>query len=167
MKSSDWYDFKEDTIADYGRRICERVKSIDPNCIMGWYSLTGPPLFTRNRLGQNWTKLGEHMDIAVPMLYPYLMGTRDDGRWWGFVANMAYKYTIINMKHRIAEYGKQAVLTVTNSVECNPEEMIKQMTTFDFGLGVAVFKYYGTTEAHWKALKNFAEQQYGLDALGL
>jgi hypothetical protein len=57
------------------------------------------------------------------------------------------------------------VLAVTNSVECNVQEMLKQMRTFDFGLGVAVFKYFGTTDAHWIALKEYAENEIGLENL--
>ncbi|MBD3353946.1 MAG: hypothetical protein GF364_20860, partial [Candidatus Lokiarchaeota archaeon] len=126
MKGSDWYDFKEDTIALYAKKLCEKIKSIDTDCITGWFSLTGPPLFTRNRLGQNWTKLGQYFDAVSPMIYPYLMGTNDDGKWWGFVGAVSHWYSIKNMQHRIAEYGDQAVLAITNSVECNAEEMLKQ-----------------------------------------
>lgn len=167
MKGSEWYDFKEDTIARYGEKLCNKIKSIDEDCITGWFSLTGPKLFTRNRLGQNWTKLGKYFDAVSPMIYPYLMGTADDGKWWGFVGNISHWYSIRNMKKRIHEYDQQMVLAITNSVECNAEEMLKQMRTYDFGLGIALFKYFGTTDEQWKTLKIFAEQEYGLDALGL
>ncbi|MCP4760622.1 MAG: hypothetical protein GY870_02500 [archaeon] len=167
ISSNEWYDFKEDTIATYAEKLCNKVRSIDSDCTTGWFCLPGPPLFTRNRLGQNWSKLGKHFDCVSPMIYPYLTGTRDDGLYWAMIAGLMYKYSIINMKNRLKEYGDQAVFTVTNSVECNVDEMLKQMTTFDFRLGIGIFKYYGTTEAQWKAIKKFAEEQYGLEALGL
>ena len=47
------------------------------------------------------------------------------------------------------------------------QEMLKMMKGFDFGLGVAIFKYYGTTEAQWNALKKYAEEEIGLENLGL
>jgi len=166
MKSNLWYDFKEDTIASYGRKLAERVKSTDSNCITGWFSLPGPPLFTRNRLGQNWSKMSKYMDSVSPMIYPYLVGTRDDGLYWAFLGWLMYKYSILNMKTRMKEYQNQSILAITNSVECNVEEMLKQMRTFDFGLGIALFKYYGTTSAQWKALKTFAKEEYGLQKLG-
>jgi len=43
--------------------------------------------------------------------------------------------------------------------------MLKQMKGFDFGLGIAVFKYFGTTEIQWEALKNYAEKELGLENL--
>lgn len=70
------------------------------------------------------------------------------------------------MKKRAHEF-KSPVLTVTNSVECNTEEMLKQMKGFDFGLGVALFKYYGTSEDQWTALKEYAEKEIGLTNLKL
>ncbi len=149
-----------------GKNSAERIKSINSDCVTGWFSLPGPPIFTRNRLGQNWTKMGQHMDIASPMIYPYLVGTRDDGLYWAFLGWLMYKYSIANMKNRIKEYEDQAVLAITNSVECNVDEMLKQMRTFDFGLGIALFKYYGTSKVQWKALKKYAKEEYGLDKLG-
>ena len=65
------------------------------------------------------------------------------------------------------EFQNQSILAITNSVECNVEEMLKQIRTFDFGLGIALFKYYGTSKAQWKALKKFAKEEYGLAKLGL
>ena len=98
------------------------------------------------------------------MEYPYLMGTRDDGRYWGKLADFFYWYFTRNMKKRAHEF-KSPALTVTNSVECNVQEMLKQMRGFDFGFGIAVFKYFGTTEEQWKALKEYAEKEIGLENL--
>ncbi|TFG20497.1 MAG: hypothetical protein EU533_06065 [Promethearchaeota archaeon] len=106
------------------------------------------------------------MDVASPMEYPYLMGTRDDGWYWGKLADLFYWYFIRNMKKRAHEF-KSPVLTVTNSVECNTNEMLKQMRGFDFGLGIAVFKYFGTSEEQWIALKKYAEDDLGLKNLEL
>ncbi len=167
LKSNEWYDFKEETITQYGKKLSERIKSIDSDCVTGWFSLPGPPIFTRNRLGQNWTKMGQYMDAVSPMIYPYLAGTRDDGLYWAFLGWLMYKYSILNMKKRMKQYENQAILAITNSVECNVEEMLKQMRTFDFGLGIALFKYYGTSKLQWKALKKYAKKEYGLNALGL
>jgi hypothetical protein len=40
------------------------------------------------------------------------------------------------------------------------------MRGFDFGLGIAVFKYFGTTEKQWQVLKQYAEDELGLENLG-
>lgn len=68
------------------------------------------------------------------------------------------------MKKRAHEF-KSPALAVTNSVECNAREMVKQMRGFDFGLGKAVFKYFGTSEEQWRALKKYAEKEIGLENL--
>ena len=98
------------------------------------------------------------------MEYPYLAGTRDDGIYWGLIGNLFYWYFIRNMKRRAHEY-RNPVLGLTNSVECNVKEMLKQMRGFDFGLGIAVFKYFGTSNEQWKALKVYAEKEIGLENL--
>ncbi len=165
LKSIEWYDFKAETIANYAQKLHDTIKSIDNTCVSGWFCLPGPKkLFSRKRLGQDWIKLSSILDIVSPMEYPYLMGTRDDGWYWGKVANFFFWYFIRNMKKRAREF-KAPALTITNSVECNVEEMLKQMRGFDFGLGIAVFKYFGTSEDHWKALKKYAEEEIGLENL--
>ncbi|MHA1678504.1 MAG: hypothetical protein ACTSW3_06970, partial [Promethearchaeota archaeon] len=93
--------------------------------------------------------------------YPYLMGTRDDGWFWGKVGDFFYWYSIRNMKKRAKEFNGP-VLAITNSVECNVDEMIRQINSFDFGLGIAVFKYFGTTETQWEALKKHGEKLLNL-----
>ena len=166
LKSKHWYDFKEDTIANYARRLQDTIKKMDKKCITGWFLLPGPKkLFTRKRIAQNWIKLSEILDITCPMEYPYLTGTRDDGWKWGKLGDMMYRYFIWNMKIRAREI-KNPALAITNSVECNAEEMLKQMRGFDFGLGIALFKYFGTKESQWKALKEYAEKEIGLENLG-
>ncbi|MFX1569906.1 MAG: hypothetical protein ACFFCV_16250 [Promethearchaeota archaeon] len=165
LKSKEWYDFKANTIANYAEKLHDTIKSIDNTCITGWFCLPGPKkLFSRKRLGQDWTKLSSILDIVSPMEYPYLMGTRDDGWYWGKVADLFYWYFVRNMKKRAKEFNAPA-LTVTNSVECNVKEMLKQMRSFDFGLGIAVFKYFGTSDDQWKALKSYAEEEIGLENL--
>jgi hypothetical protein len=168
IKSEEWYDFKADTIANYAQKLQSGVKSVDKSCLTGWFPLPGPKkLFSRKRLGQDWTKICSILDTVVPMEYPYLMGTRDDGWFWGKVGDLSYWYFIRNMKNRAREFGDVPVIAVTNSVECNAEEMLKQMRGFDFGLGIALFKYFGTSESQWKAIKKFAEEEVGLDNLGV
>jgi len=165
LKSKEWYEFKSDTIADYAQKFHQTLTSANDNCVSGWFCLPGPKKhFTRKRLGQDWIMLSSILDVVSPMEYPYLMGTRDDGWYWGKVADFFYWYFIRNMKKRAHEY-KAPALTVTNSVECNTQEMLKQMRGFDFGLGIAVFKYFGTTEEQWKALKEYAEKEIGLQNL--
>ena len=129
--------------------------------------LPGPrKWFTRRRIAQDWTKLSSILDLVSPMEYPYLLGTYDDGWKRGKLADLAYWYFIRNMKKRAHEFRSPA-LTVTNSVECNSQEMLKQMRGFDFGLGIAVFKYFGTTDEQWAALKKYAEEEIGLEDLSL
>jgi len=165
LESDEWIEFKTDTIADYAEKVQSTVKNIDRDCLTGWYSQVGPKkLVTLKRHGQDWTKLSSILDMSIPMEYPYLAGTRDDGIFWGLVGDFFYWYFVRNMKKRIHEY-KSPVLAVTNSVECNVEEMLKQMRIFDFGLGIGVFKYFGTTDAQWKALKEYAENEIGLENL--
>jgi hypothetical protein len=159
VKSKKWYDFKANTIANYAQRLQNTIKSINKDCFTGWFCLPGPKKwYTRKRLGQDWTKLSSILDIASPMEYPYLMGTRDDGWYWGKFADFFYWYFIRNMKKRAHEF-KSPVLAITNSVECNIKEMQKQIRGFDFGLGIAIFKYFGTTEAQWQALKRYAKKK--------
>jgi hypothetical protein len=156
--SKQWYDFKEDTIAEYGRKFNDAIKGVDDKVITGWFNLPGPKLFTRNRIAQNYTKLGAALDVPVPMIYPYLMGTADDGRKWRFLADLAHWYTQVSMKLRFHEYGTdKPVLVITNSAECNAEELLIQSSTYDYGLGIAVFLYHGTTEQQWAACKLYGE----------
>ena len=167
LKSEEWYDFKADIIAEYAQKLHDTIKSVNNNCVSGWFCLPGPKkMFTRKRLGQDWEKLSSILDVASPMEYPYLMGTRDDGWYWGKVADLFYWYFIRNMKKRAHEF-KSPALTVTNSVECNAQEMLKQMKGFDFGMGIALFKYFGTSEEQWNALKQYAEQELGLENIQL
>jgi hypothetical protein len=159
ITSSEWYDFKSDTITTYAKRLHDTIKKANHNCLSGWFCLPGPKkLLSRKRLGQDWSKLSAILDVTSPMEYPYLMGTKDDGLFWGLVGNFFYWYFIRNMKKRAREFNN-AVLAVTNSVECNEHEMMRQVKGFDFGLGIAVFKYFGTKEAQWKALKQYAETE--------
>jgi hypothetical protein len=157
LKSQQWYDFKADTITEYARKLHYTIKKANGSCISGWFCLPGPKkMFSRKRLGQDWSKLSLILDVAAPMEYPYLMGTRDDGWYWGKVGDLFYWYFVRNMKKRIHEFNSP-ILAVTNSVECNSVEMLKQINTFDFGLGIAVFKYFGTSELQWNTLKQYAK----------
>lgn len=162
LKSSEWYDFKAETIASYGKKLHFQIKETDPKCITGWFCLPGPKKwYTRKRLGQDWEKLSEIFDVSCPMEYPYLMGTRDDGWFWGKLGDFFYWYFVRNMKKRGKEF-KSPVLAITNSVECNGREMIKQMRGFNFGIGIALFKYFGTTESQWKALREYGKNDLKL-----
>jgi hypothetical protein len=157
-RSKQWYDFKEDSIAEYGRKFNDAIKAVDEKVITGWFNLPGPKLFTRDRIAQNYTKLGAALDVPVPMIYPYLMGTADDGRRWRAFANIAHWYSQISMNLRFYEYGAgKPVLAITNSAECNAEELLMQCNTYDYGLGIAVFLYHGTTEQQWAACKLYGE----------
>ena len=163
LKSKEWYEFKADTIAEYAKNLHESIKATSSNCVSGWFCLPGPKkMLSQKRLGQNWEKLSSIFDISSPMEYPYLMGTRDDGLFWGKIGDFFYWYFIRNMKKRAHEF-KNPVLAITNSVECNSEEMIKQMRGFNFGYGIALFKYFGTSEEQWKSIKKYAETELNLD----
>lgn len=163
INSKEWFDFKTNAIAEYAQKLQDTIKSINQDCITGWFCLPGPKkILSRKRLGQDWKKLSTILDVVSPMEYPYLMGTRDDGWFWGKVGDIFYWYFIRNIKKRAHEFGNTPVLSITNSVECNTEEMLKQMKGFDFGLGIALFKYYGTSESQWRAIKKYAEDELGL-----
>lgn len=170
LKSPEWYDFKEDTIATYGRKFNEAIKEADPEVVTGWFNLPGPKLFTRKRIAQDYSKLGATMDAVVPMLYPYLAGTAKDGWRWRYLANIVHWYFKRSMRKRIHEYGDIPVLAITNSVECNAEEMLISCKDYDYGLGISLFKYYGTTEAQWLAARKYAalldQQEIGDPAPG-
>ncbi|MBD3193481.1 MAG: hypothetical protein GF317_00385 [Candidatus Lokiarchaeota archaeon] len=162
LTSSEWYDFKEDTIVNYAKKLHYAIKEKNKNCITGWFCLPGPKKrFTRRKIAQNWSKLSNILDIVSPMEYPYLMGTRDDGWFWGKVGDFFHWYFIRNMKKRAHEFNSP-VLTITNSVECNRLEMLKQINSFDFGFGIGIFKYFGTSESQWKALKTYGKKEFGL-----
>ena len=163
LKSKEWYDFKEVTIAEYAGSLHKIIKKLDESCISGWFCLPGPKkMLSMKRLGQNWVKLSSIFDISSPMEYPYLMGTRDDGLFWGKVGDFFYWYFIRNIKKRSNEF-KNPVLAITNSVECNTKEMLKQIRGFNFGHGIGLFKYYGTSDEQWKAIKKYAETELNLD----
>jgi len=165
LRSKEWIEFKSNTIAEYALKFHQAIKLSNKDCVSGWFCLPGPKKrYTQKRLGQDWTKLSSILDVVSPMEYPYLMGTRDDGWYWGKIADFFYWYFTRNMKKRAHEF-KAPALTVTNSVECNAQEMLKQMRGFDFGFGIAVFKYFGTTEEQWKVLKEYAENEIGLENL--
>ncbi|MFX0102506.1 MAG: family 10 glycosylhydrolase [Candidatus Hodarchaeota archaeon] len=157
--SKEWRDFREDNIAAYGKKFNDAIKETNEECITGWFNLPMLKLFTRDRIAQNYTKLGSTMDTVVPMLYPYLTGTSDDGRKWRRLANVVHWFFQKIMKSRFSEYGdgSKPVLAVTNSVECNAEEMLISCKDYDYGLGIALFKYYGTSEAQWMASKLYGE----------
>jgi hypothetical protein len=158
LNSNDWYNFKSDTIVDYAQKFHDTIKSYNKNCISGWFCLPGPKkILSKKRLGQDWTSLSSILDVSSPMEYPYLMGTRDDGWLWGKLGDFFYWYFIKNMKKRAHEFNNP-VLAVTNSVECNEIEMMKQVRGFDFGMGIAIFKYFGTSETQWQALKQYAQK---------
>lgn len=159
MKCSEWWDFREDNIVDFGHRFQATVKAIDEQIITGWFNLPGPSIYSRRLVAQNYRKLGATMDCVIPMTYPYLTGTEDDGWKWGKMGDMMMWYSKKNMKHRFHEYGdgKTTVFCVTNTVECNTKEMLRQCMAFDYGLGIALFKYSGTTESQWYACKLYGE----------
>ncbi|MCK4239390.1 MAG: hypothetical protein KAX33_09725 [Candidatus Lokiarchaeota archaeon] len=72
INSNEWYDFKADTIAEYAQKLQDTIKSINQDCITGWFCLPGPKkLFSRKRLGQNWKKISTILDVVSPMEYPY------------------------------------------------------------------------------------------------
>lgn len=160
MKCAEWWDFREDNIVEYGQKFNAAVKSVDEKIVTGWFNLPGPPIYSRRLVAQNYSKLGKTMDCVIPMTYPYLNGTADDGKKWGRLGNIAHWYTQKNMAHRFHEYGdgKATVYCVTNSVECNVEEMLKSCIAYDYGLGISLFKYEGTTEGQWMACKLFAQK---------
>ena len=158
MKSKEWWDFREDNIAEFGKKFNDTVKSVDEDIVTGWFNLPGPRIYSRKFVAQNYTKLGKALDSVIPMTYPYLMGTADDGWYWGKLGNLFHWYQQRNMAKRFKEYGEDTtVYCVTNSVECNAEEMLKSCIGYDYGLGIALFKYYGTKEDQWYASKLYSE----------
>lgn len=160
IRSKEWFDFKEENIVNYGKKLHLTIKNKDSECITGWFCLPGPrKWFTRKKIAQNWEELSSVFDIVSPMEYPYLMGTRDDGWFWGKVGDFFYWYFLRNMKKRANEFNSPA-LAITNSVECNTKEMLKQLKGFDFGFGIGVFKYFGTNKDQWNALKKFGQQRF-------
>jgi hypothetical protein len=162
FKSKEWYEFKAVSIVEYAEKLHITIKNSDDNCISGWFCLPGPKkILSQKRLGQDWEKLSSIFDLSSPMEYPYLMGTRDDGLFWGMLGDFFNWYYIRNMKKRAHEF-KNPVLAITNSVECNNQEMLKQMRNFNFGYGIALFKYFGTSEEQWKVIKKYAETELKL-----
>ncbi|MHA1341314.1 MAG: hypothetical protein ACTSRZ_15160 [Promethearchaeota archaeon] len=160
-KGKKWFKFKRENIVEFGKRFNDVVKSIDEDIVTGWFNLPGPKIYSNRLVAQDYRNLTNAMDAVIPMTYPYLMGTRDDGRYWGFIGNLSLWYSKRNMKKRFKEYtdpnSNKAIFCITNSVECNAEEMLKQCIAFDYGLGIALFKYYGTSESQWFACKLYSE----------
>ncbi|XEO80249.1 hypothetical protein WKT22_05297 [Candidatus Lokiarchaeum ossiferum] len=158
LKGKDWFRFRMDNILEFGKKFNDTIKSVDDNILTGWFNLPGPKFYSNRLTGQDYYGLTKVMDSALPMLYPYLTGSIDDGRYWGTLANLVHWYSQRNMKRRFKDYGKDAtIFGITNSVECNTEEMLKSFIAYDYGLGIAVFKYYGTTESQWYASKLYGK----------
>ena len=159
LKGKDWYRFRMDNIVAFGKKFNGTIKSVDENILTGWFNLPGPKIYSNRLTGQDYFGLTKEMDCALPMLYPYLAGTIDDGKYWGNLANFMHWYSQRNMKRRFSDYGKDAcVLSITNSVECNVEEMLKSLIAYDYGLGISVFKYFGTSDSQWYACKLYGEK---------
>ncbi|MBD3353945.1 MAG: hypothetical protein GF364_20855 [Candidatus Lokiarchaeota archaeon] len=160
-KGREWIQFKKNTIVEYGQRFNDAIKSVDEEIVTGWFSLPGPKIYTNRFIAQDYRKLTKSMDTALPMTYPYLTGTIDDGKRWGLLGNAAHWYFQRNMKRRFRDYAPKdsdkGVFCITNSVECNSEEMLKQCIAYDYGLGIALFKYFGTSDAQWYACKLYSE----------
>ncbi len=158
LKGKDWHRFRMNNIIEYGTKFNQAIKSVDENILTGWFNLPGPRIYSNRLTGQDYLGLTNVMDSALPMLYPYLAGTIDDGKYWGTLANVMHGYFQRNMRKRFEDYGENAtIFSITNSVECNAEEMLKSFIAYDYGLGMAVFKYYGTTEGQWYASKLYGE----------
>ncbi|MHA1733360.1 MAG: hypothetical protein ACTSU5_15545 [Promethearchaeota archaeon] len=156
---SAWMDFREDNVAAWGARFHAAVKRANPDCYTGAFILPMGPYkpVSRAFLGQSWWKLGSILDFLSPMVYPYLMGTIDDGAFWRTFADVNFAITNWIMKKRAMMLPAE-ILSITNSVECNPEEMLISMKRYDYGKGVGLFKYYGTTEAQWRVLKKYIKK---------
>ena len=157
MRSKEWWDFRLANIVEYGRKFNNAIKEIDENIVTGWFNLPGHKFYSRYLTAQDYTNLSKTMDTVSPMTYPYLAGRRDDGKYLRFLADLAHWYTQRNMRHRFAEYGDVSILATTNTVECNVEEMLKSCQAYDYGWGIGVFKYYGTSEAQFYAAKLLGE----------
>lgn len=151
-----WIDFREDNVAAWGARFHHAVKRANPNCFTGAFLLpeVSYRVMSRAFLGQSWWKLGAILDFLSPMVYPYLMGTIDDGAYWRLMADVTYWLTNHIMKQR-SKMLPAEILNITNTVECNAEEMLIQMRRYDYGKGIGLFKYYGTTEGQWRILKKY------------
>lgn len=160
-KGKEYIEFKKSNIVEYGTKFNDAVKEIDDEIVTAWFNLPGPPIYTNRFVSQDYYGLTQAMDAAIPMTYPYLTGTIDDGKKWGLMGDLSHWYFQKNMKHRFTDYCKpdeeKSIYCITNSVECNAEEMLKQCIGYDYGLGIALFKYYGTTEAQWYACKLYSE----------
>lgn len=160
-KGKEYVSFKKANIVEYGRKFTEAVKEVDEGIVTAWFNLPGPPIYTNRFVSQDYYGLTQIMDAVIPMTYPYLTGTIDDGKKWGIMGNLAHWYYKKNMKNRFYDYCKpdeeKSIYCITNSVECNAEEMLKQCIGYDYGLGIALFKYFGTTESQWYASKLYSE----------
>ncbi|MHA1717967.1 MAG: hypothetical protein ACTSWX_07870 [Promethearchaeota archaeon] len=163
MKCKEWDEFRMANIVEYGRKFNDAVKSVDEKISTSWFNLPGPRIYSRKLVAQDYSGLTNVMDSVIPMNYPYLAGTADDGKKWGRLGNIMHWYFQKNMAHRFKDYGEDAsIYCITNSVECNAEEMLKSCIGYDYGIGIALFKYYGTKEDQWYACKlygNLLKQQ--------
>ncbi|GAB4308391.1 MAG: hypothetical protein Kow0069_06610 [Promethearchaeota archaeon] len=153
---SDWLDFREDNVAAWAARFHATVKRANPNCYTGAFILPEMlyNLVCRGFLGQSWWKLGAILDFLSPMVYPYLMGTIDDGAFWRLLADVTFRLQNRIMRQR-SKMLPAEILCITNSVECNAEEMLIQMKAYDYGKGIGLFKYFGTSEGQWRVLKKY------------
>jgi len=157
-----WFDFREESILAFARRFHDAAKKNRPAVLTGWYSILFLHDVSRKKVAQQWNGMSEIFDISIPMLYPYLVASEQQGRKGKFVGDINFWIAKWLMKRRFHEFaGDSQVLAITNSIECSARELIQQCRAFDYGHGISVFIYQGTTETQWNALKEYSKELYG------
>ena len=136
--------------------------------LSGAFTLNG---IKRNRIrlwAQDWGKMGKHLDVVSPMVYPYLGASRKFGRLPELVgklgnwSNKVWMNMAINSaRKQFGEETRFEVLPITSSIYCIGTETTKSLRNLQKEAGIAIFKYFGTEPESWEAIKNFSRTEPG------
>ena len=144
--------FREMIIYEFARKLYKRIKSVRRDTLVGAFVIHIGKILGSIYYAQNWSLLDRTLDIISPMVYPYLMGSIKDGVKWGIIGGISFLIAKAIMIRRV-EVKRAIWLPITNSVEVTPKEFEYQLNAFESEYGIAIFKYFGTTEAHWEIIK--------------
>ncbi|MFX0103568.1 MAG: putative glycoside hydrolase [Candidatus Hodarchaeota archaeon] len=168
-RKSSWWEFRTNLIEDFSRRSDATIKRIAPNMLSGAFTLNGIKINRIRLWAQDWGKMARYLDVISPMVYPYLGASRKFGRlpelvgklgnwsnrvWMNMAFNSAMKYG--------GDDARAEILPITSSIYCLGSETTKSLRNLQKEAGVAIFKYFGTEQDSWDAIKHFYQTYFSL-----
>lgn len=171
-RKASWWDFRTGLIEEFARRSDDTIKKAAPSMLSGAFTLNG---IKRNRIrlwAQDWGRMGMHLDVISPMVYPYLGASRKFGRLPELVgklgnwSNKVWMNMAINSaRKQHGEKSRFEVLPITSSIYCLGTETTKSLRNLQKEAGIAIFKYFGTATDSWEAIKNFSRTEPGYSGI--